>query len=100
MTLEEYIKILPGNKISKVKLLILKTLWNSGEKFPTKWVKSSSLLKLTGQKYFDRRARELKDELGCDIESEHHNGEHCWRLKSNKLSNYMTFPRKTEAFTS
>ena len=66
MTFNEYINELPA-KPSKVKLVILKTLWGEGQKFPKKWVKSSTLLKLTDQELFDRRARELRDELGINM---------------------------------
>lgn len=56
---------------------ILAELW------PLRWVKSSRLLDLTGQKYFDRRIRELRDEFGFDIESKHQEGEWSYRLKSH-----------------
>lgn len=46
------------------------------------WVKSSHLLSVTEQKYFDRRIRELRDEFGFDIESKHIGGEWSYRLKS------------------
>lgn len=59
-------------------MVILKLL-NSG-----KWVSSSVLLKATKQKYFDRRIRELRDELGYDIETGQQSGEHHYRLKSKK----------------
>ena len=87
MTFEEYVQSLPG-KLSKVKLLILKTLWKEGNTFPRNWVRSSTLLDLTRQKYFDRRTRELRDEMGCDIDTEPHRGEHCYRLSSTKLKKY------------
>ena len=102
MNFEEYVSLLP-EKISKVKLLILKTLWEAGHEFPRNWVRSSTLLTLTKQKYFDRRARELRDEAGCDVESEYYNGEHCWRLKSNKIKKsnprfYLTESQKIDLF--
>jgi hypothetical protein len=73
-------------QLSEVKLKILKILWNVSDDFPKGWVKSSYLLGETGQKYFDRRTRELRDELGCDIEILHVDGEHCYRLKSPSLN--------------
>lgn len=102
MNFNEYIKSLP-DKPSKVKALILRTLWDSGTDFPRDWVKSSRLLELTQQKYFDRRTRELRDEMGCDIQTEHHFGEHCYRLKSTNLTNfnprqYLTTSQKNELF--
>lgn len=88
MKFDEYIKILPSG-ISDVKLKILKKLWQADSKsFPKYWVSSAELLELTGQKYFDRRARELRDQLGCDIETQH-NAElsgHAWRINSPKLA--------------
>lgn len=71
-----------SSKLSDVKMLILKTLWDAGNEFPKEWVKSQYLLKITKQKYFDRRIRELQDELGCDIETSYHNNDHAYRLKS------------------
>jgi len=71
---------------SEVKLKILRSLWNAGSNFPRDWVKSSELLKLTDQKYFDRRIRELRDETGCDIETGMSNGQPAYRLNSTKLN--------------
>ncbi|MFN9899172.1 MAG: HNH endonuclease, partial [bacterium] len=63
MEFSEYINQLSGGrKISAVKLKILITLWESSQEFPKAWVTSDHLLEITGQKYFDRRARELRDE--------------------------------------
>lgn len=75
-----------GSRLSEVKLKILKILWEAGTEFPKPWVKSSHLLRETGQKYFDRRTRELRDEQGCDIEIQQVGGEHCYRLKSISLA--------------
>ncbi len=65
-------------KLSKVKRFILKLLWGG------RWVSSAKLLKETQQKYFDRRIRELRDELGYDIEMGFQKGEPHYRLKSKK----------------
>lgn len=48
-----------------------------------KWVSSTELLRVTKQKYFDRRIRELRDELGYDIETGFQDGEPHYRLRSN-----------------
>ena len=66
--------------LSAVKELILKLL-DSGE-----WVSSKALLQATKQKYFDRRTRELKDELGYDIELKNIAGEPHYRLASKNRS--------------
>lgn len=76
-------------KLSDVKTLILKLLSEGN------WISSKKLLEETRQKYFDRRIRELRDELGYDIETSHVNGEHHYRLKSNqrkeiKLRTYLS----------
>lgn len=84
MTFENYVSGLP-QELSDVKYEILKTLWGAGGNFPRPWIKSSTLLSLTQQKYFDRRIRELQDEVGCDIENGHSGGEHSYRLLSDKL---------------
>ncbi|MCP4130899.1 MAG: hypothetical protein GY754_07940 [bacterium] len=55
--------------LSKVKQLILKMLKEK------EWVSSKDLLEATQQKYFDRRIRELRDELGYDIIIEFISGE-------------------------
>jgi hypothetical protein len=74
-------------RLSHVKRLIVGYLWGDDEShFPKPWVKSSVLLALTGQKYFDRRIRELRDQLGCDIETKQVDGEHSYRLLSNKIN--------------
>lgn len=102
MTFDEYMANLPRG-ISQVKHLILKTLWEAGDSFPREWVRSSTLLELTGQKYFDRRTRELRDQLGCDIHTEPYDGEHCYRLATAKLSQYnprlyLTATQKNQLF--
>lgn len=65
-------------KPSAVQQLILEML-SSRE-----WVSSTNLLKATRQKYFDRRIRELRDELGYDIECEKQGSEPHYRLRSTK----------------
>jgi 5-methylcytosine-specific restriction endonuclease McrA len=90
-------------KLSEVKLNLLKRLWTSGNTFPKDWVKSSELLTLTNQKYFDRRLRELRDSGGIDLETKPINGEHCWRLNSKNISQiinrtYLTTTQKKELF--
>lgn len=105
MDLDNYIKSLPDKSLSKVKILIISTLWGNGIKFPTDWVSSSYLLKLTKQKYFDRRVRELRDQSGCDIETMHVHGEHQYRLISQKLNKanprlYLTNTQKKKLFQS
>lgn len=102
MTLEQYIDTI-GGRLSDVKRKILVELWNAGDAFPREWVASSHLLEITQQKYFDRRTRELRDEKGCDIETKHINGEHHYRLVSDKLaaSNprlYLTEAQKKDLF--
>jgi hypothetical protein len=92
-----------GIKLSEVKLVLLTRLWGEGDDFPKKWVKSSDLLALTNQKYFDRRLRELRDEQGLDIESKQINGEHHWCLNSTIISQtndrtYLTANQKTGLF--
>lgn len=85
VTLAKYFKKLGG--LSKVKGEILRRLWGDDSLgFPKPWIGSSDLLKLTSQKYFDRRTRELRDELGCDIETGHVLGEHSYRLRSPRLN--------------
>lgn len=108
MTFDNYIKeIFKNKKISRVKLDILKRLWHEEKHtFPKPWVSSADLLKLTNQKYFDRRARELRDHLGCDIETkylEEVRG-HAWRIKSRDIAppmdrDYLTKAQKNKLFT-
>lgn len=75
-----------SKKLSVAKLLVLSTLWNAGDSFPKDWVLSNHLYELTNQKYIDRRIRELRNEMGCDIETGIHNGEHSYRLLSDALN--------------
>lgn len=106
MEFSEYIKKLSGGKkISEVKLKILMILWESSPEFPKKWVTSDYLLEVTGQKYFDRRARELRDEFGADIETTNDKSTHLWRLNSPQITagnkrSYLTQKQKDELFTS
>lgn len=107
MRLSEYLKALPAKrKLSDVKLKILKRLWgNDADTFPKSWVSSEELLQLTGQKYFDRRTRELRDQIGCDVETSYiseHNG-HAWRLNSSTLAppqdrEYLSQTQKNKLF--
>jgi hypothetical protein len=75
-----------SSKLSPVKTKILEILWAAGKSFPREWVKSSTLLKSTHQKYFDRRIRELRDQEGIDIETKYVGSEHCYRLNSPNLN--------------
>lgn len=79
MTFEQYLASLATMPIG-VKHMILQRLWQEGANFPRGWVTSSELLRLTQQKYFDRRIRELRDEFGCSIEAGVISGEHSYRL--------------------
>ena len=65
-------------KISECKQLILKTLRSK------KYVHFAELLKLTKQKHFDRRIRELKSEQGYDIEIKFIDGDPYYVLKSER----------------
>lgn len=65
-------------KVSEAKGKILRALW------PGEWISSTKLLKLTKQKYFDRRIRELRDEAGFDIEAKHVSGKWAYRLVSHQ----------------
>jgi 5-methylcytosine-specific restriction endonuclease McrA len=107
MNLNSYIKSLPTKrKISEVKVKILTRLWGEeSDAFPKPWVSSEELLGLTEQKYFDRRTRELRDQLGCDVVSsyiEKFSG-HAWRINSSELSppqdrDYLTQSQKNKLF--
>lgn len=107
MNVNDYLKLLTERKkISDVKEQIIRRLWGSESGgFPKSWVSSAELLELTGQKYFDRRTRELRDQLGCDIESayiEAFSG-HAWRINSPELADaqdreYLTQGQKTKLF--
>ncbi len=107
MDITEYLVALNRiKKLSNVKVLIVKKLWGSDTRAPVSlWIRSSELLELTKQKYFDRRMRELRDQYGCDIETEYIStfNEHCWRLKTSKLATvinreYLTEPQKKALF--
>jgi hypothetical protein len=83
LTVNQYIQNF--SRLSEVKKKIIRCLWGrESDEFPKPWIGSSELLELTGQKYFDRRIRELRDESGCDIETKHTGGEHSYRFRSNK----------------
>ncbi len=82
---EEFLASLPGD-ISAVKDLMLSRLWGGGIPPSGEWVLSDDLLKETGQKYFDRRLREVRDELGVDIETGYVGGKAAWRLRSLTLN--------------
>jgi 5-methylcytosine-specific restriction endonuclease McrA len=84
MRFDDYVKSL-GRSLSEVKEKILRKLWDEGKSLPRGWVRSSALLAVTRQKYFDRRVRELRDELGCDIETGTAGGEHAYRLRSTRI---------------
>lgn len=86
-------------KLSPVKSRILKELWGRGTSLPREWIRSDKLLKITRQKYFDRRIRELRDETGCDIETGNHEGQAAYRLRSLSLRtvkdrSYLTASQK------
>lgn len=71
-------------KLSSVKQLILNLLRDGN------WVSSKQLLKETNQKYFDRRIRELRDELGYDIETSFIDGEPHYRMRSSQRKKIRT----------
>ena len=104
MNFEEYCEVVSkSQKLSSVKIKILRALWGDEILLNSKWMPSSQLLKITNQKYFDRRARELRDQNGCDIQSSIMNGEHVWRLNSTALSSgnlraYLTNAQKENLF--
>lgn len=101
-TIDSFVAAL--SPLSDVKEVIIRRLWgNDDALFPKPWVKSTDLLALTQQKYFDRRTRELRDELGCDIETQQVNGEHCYRLLSDRINPpnprlYLTAKEKNTLF--
>ncbi len=108
MKFSDYYLTLPTKrKLSDVKQKILTRLWHSDdEPFPKPWVSSDELLALTEQKYFDRRTRELREKLGCDLESSYRKefNAHAWRLKSSTLSSpkvreYLTEKQKQKLFS-
>jgi hypothetical protein len=103
MTFEEYIQSLTGPKLSPVKLQLLRALWGEDDRFTQPWIASSYLLEITGQKYFDRRTRELRDDNGCMIETTLQQGEHQYRLASLEIGpinprRYLTNTQKTKLF--
>jgi len=107
MKLDKYLASLPTKrKLSEVKLKILTRLWGKpNDSFPKPWVSSAELLELTGQKYFDRRTRELRDQLGCNLESSYREefGGHAWRVVSYELAppqdrDYLTQSQKIKLF--
>lgn len=109
MKFDDYLKVLPsGRKLSSVKLQILKRLWSSdSDAFPKPWVSSAELLTLTNQKYFDRRTRELRDQLGCELETSYREefSGHAWRLASASLASpqnrdYLSQAQKLKLFDS
>jgi len=109
MEFDDYISSLPTKrKLSEVKLKILKRLWgNEKDPFPKPWVSSAELLELTNQKYFDRRTREMRDQVGCDLESAYQEmfSGHAWRINSETLAppqdrDYLTQAQKVKLFES
>lgn len=102
---EQNISTLSGKpkKLSQVKIIILRTLWQEGNQFPKGWVLSNKLLQLTGQKYFDRRIRELRNEAGCAIETGTFDSRSAYRLLTDKLGQafdrtYLTAAQKKKLF--
>lgn len=100
---DSFEELVGETKLSDVKRLLLERLWQQGNGYPKDWVKSSELLKLSNQKYFDRRIRELKNEAGFDIETKWVGGEHCYRLKSKQkaeesVRTYLSVTQKTDLF--
>jgi len=90
-------------KLSTVKVLILRTLWNASASFPRDWVTSQALNDLTKQKYFDRRVRELRDQNGCDVETGIYEGSHAYRLRSDTIAGafdrtYLTDKQRKKLF--
>lgn len=93
-----------GLKLSDVKQKLLRMLWGADRELTSHWIKSEALLTLTGQKYFDRRLRELRDHEGLDIESKVIDGAHCWRLRSTNIEQklartYLTEAQKVKLFS-
>jgi 5-methylcytosine-specific restriction endonuclease McrA len=107
MNFSEYLERVKRNGcVSDVKILILKTLWGDGVGLSPKWISSKYLLYITKQKYFDRRARELRDQLGCDIDTQFNgtHNDHAWMLKSDSLKpivnrEYLTESQKNKLFS-
>lgn len=68
-----------------------------------KWHSKDELYNLTGQTYYDRRIRELRDEEGWKIEHEIVDGEHGYRLTSpikgkGKRRHYVSAKKRKEIF--
>jgi 5-methylcytosine-specific restriction endonuclease McrA len=79
--LDLYLLAFPRLSVSKY--VLIKELWGQdSDPFPKPWVEGKRLMEITEQKNYDRRVRELKDEMGFDIESASNNSKHCYRLKS------------------
>ncbi len=103
MDLDDYIEQVDSG-LSPVKKLILAMLWEAGSTFPKNWVTSSHITKLTGQKYCDRRIRELRDEHGCNIETGRDGaGQHAYRMVSTDVAisnprSYLTATQKRKLF--
>lgn len=109
MNLNEYITLVEnGKKLSAVKVQIINRLWGDNiNAYTSQWIASKELLALTNQKYFDRRARELRDQCGCDIETcfVATLGDHGWRLKSTMIQTlvnreYLPEKQKNQLFES
>lgn len=104
MNLETYFQQL--GKLSNVKVQILSLLWNENPpSFPRGWVSSAKILYVTGQKYFDRRIRELRDENGCDVETGFMDGKSSYRLLSAEIKTgtkraYLSESQKKQLFKS
>jgi hypothetical protein len=67
------------------------------------WVTTNELLNLTGQKYLDRRIRELRDEEGWRIVHERRGREHGYRLISlekakGRKRHYLSSKKKENIF--
>jgi len=89
------------HRLSAVKSKILQRLWDERNSDGGDWVMSSELLALTGQKYFDRRIRELRDETGCAIETGKIGRDARYRLISESLTagntrSYLTSSQKAD----
>jgi hypothetical protein len=81
--LDIYLMSFPPS-ISEAMYKIIKELWGKdSDDFPKPWVSNKILDDITGQKNADRRVRNLRDELGCYIESGYYNSEYCYRLTSD-----------------
>lgn len=84
INITNYFLLLP--KIGETKKNIISILWGcDSPSFPKEWVDSNHLLQQVGFKNFDRRIRELKSNIGCDIESRNSQGCHQYRLKSPNI---------------